>query len=107
MSSSGDICEVSKDKHEDLRKVEYLCEAINTIEGRKGKRKPPLRGVYKDVEVEEAKMNYFYSKNSLHLETLGIILDMFCFYDWHSITRRTRKGGSFSCSTLSIELRSV
>ena len=54
MSSSEDKCEISKDKHEDRRKMEYFCEAINPNEGRKGKSKPPLRGVYKDVEVEEA-----------------------------------------------------
>ena len=34
--------------------MEYFLEAINSTEGRKGKSKPPLRGVYKDVEVEEA-----------------------------------------------------
>ena len=47
MSSSGDISEVSKDKHEDLRKVEYFCEAINTIEGRKEKRKPKPEDIRK------------------------------------------------------------
>ena len=92
--------------------MEYLREAINSTEGRKGKSKPTLGGVYKDFEVEDGKDNSFYSENFLHLkllhlETLGIILDMFCFYDWHSITRRTHKGSSISCSTLSIELRLV
>lgn len=52
MSSSEDKCEVSKDKHEDRRKMEYFREAINSTKGRKGKSKPPLGGVYKDVEVE-------------------------------------------------------
>ncbi|KAF3532739.1 hypothetical protein DY000_02039782 [Brassica cretica] len=55
MSSSGDKFEISKDKHEDRRKMEYFREAINLTEGRKGKSKPPLGGVDKDVEVEEAK----------------------------------------------------
>ncbi|KAF2575520.1 hypothetical protein F2Q70_00003231 [Brassica cretica] len=54
MSSSKDKCEVFKDKHEDRRKMEYFREAINSTEGRKGKSKPPLGGVYKDVEVEDA-----------------------------------------------------
>ena len=54
MSSSEDKCEVFKDKHEDRRKMEYFREAINSTEGRKGKGKPPLGGVYKDVEVEDA-----------------------------------------------------
>ena len=35
--------------------MEYFNETINSTEGRKGKSKPPLGGVYKDVEVEEAK----------------------------------------------------
>ena len=55
MSSSEDKCEVSKDKHEDRRKIEYFRESINSTEGRNGKSKPPLGGVYKDVEVEEVK----------------------------------------------------
>ena len=55
MSSSEDKYEVSKDKHEDRRKMRYFRESINSTEGRKGKNKPPLGGVYKDVEVEEAK----------------------------------------------------
>ena len=59
MSSSEDNCEVSKDKHEDRRKIEYFREAINSTEGIKEKSKPPLRGVYKDVEVEEAKRQFF------------------------------------------------
>ncbi|KAF3494093.1 hypothetical protein F2Q69_00059190 [Brassica cretica] len=49
MSSSEDRCEVSKDKR----------EAINSTEGKKGKSKPPLEGVYKDFEVEEAEDNSF------------------------------------------------
>ena len=61
MSSSEDKCEVSKDKHEDRRKIEYFHEAINSTKGRKGKSKPPLGEVYKDVEVEEAKGPLFYS----------------------------------------------
>ena len=59
MSSSEDKCEVSKDKHEDRRKMEYFREAINSTEGRKGKRKPSLGGVYKDFEVEEEQDNSF------------------------------------------------
>ena len=59
MSSSEDKCEVSEDKHEDRRKMEYFREAINSTEGRKGKRKPSLGGVYKDFEVEEEKDNSF------------------------------------------------
>ncbi|KAF2572989.1 hypothetical protein F2Q70_00002153 [Brassica cretica] len=42
MSSSEDKCEVSEDKHEYRGKIEYLHEAINSTEGIKGKRKPPL-----------------------------------------------------------------
>ena len=59
MSSSEDKCEVSKDKYEDRRKMEYFREAINSTEGKKGKSKPPPGGVYKDVEVEEAKGQFF------------------------------------------------
>ncbi|KAF3538065.1 hypothetical protein F2Q69_00023019 [Brassica cretica] len=50
MSSSEDKCEVSKYKHKDRRKLEYFREAINSTKGRKGKSKPPLGGVYKDIE---------------------------------------------------------
>ena len=59
MSSSKDKCEVSKDKHEDRRKIEYFCEAINLTEGRQGKSKLPLGGVYMDIEVEEANGEFF------------------------------------------------
>ena len=48
-----DKCEVSKDKHKDRRKMEYFREAIITTEGRKGNSKPPLEGVYKDVEEQK------------------------------------------------------
>ena len=65
MSSSEDKCEVSKDKHEDRRKIEYFCEAINSTEARKGKRKRPLGGVYKDVEVEEAKETILFTLRTL------------------------------------------
>ena len=58
MSSSADKCGVSKDKHEDRRKMEYIREAINSTKGRKGKSKPPIGGVYKDVEVEEANKQF-------------------------------------------------
>ena len=34
--------------------MEYFRESINLTEGRKGKSKPPLGGVYKDLEVEDA-----------------------------------------------------
>ena len=34
--------------------MEYFCEVINSTEGRKENSKPPLGGVYKDVEVEDA-----------------------------------------------------
>ena len=54
MSSSEDKCEVFEDKHEDRGKMKYFCEAIKSTEGRKGKSKPPLGGVYKDLEVEDA-----------------------------------------------------
>ena len=59
MYSSEDKCEVSKDKHEDRRKVEYFRKAINSTKGKKGKSKPPLGGVYKDVAIEEAKGQFF------------------------------------------------
>ena len=39
--------------------MEYFREAINSTKGRKGKSKPPLGGVYKEVEVEEAKGQFF------------------------------------------------
>ncbi|KAF3599121.1 hypothetical protein F2Q69_00035255 [Brassica cretica] len=61
MSSSEDKCEVSKDKHEDRRKMEYFREAINSTEGRKGKSKPPLGGVYKDSRLKRQGHNSFYS----------------------------------------------
>ena len=61
MSSSEDKCEISKDKHEDRRKMEYFREAIDSTKGRKGKSKTPLGGVYKDAEVEEARGRFFYS----------------------------------------------
>ncbi|KAF3532211.1 hypothetical protein DY000_02040689 [Brassica cretica] len=59
MSSSEDKWEVSKDKHEDRRKMENFREAINSTKGRKGQSKPPLGGVYKDVDVEEARIILF------------------------------------------------
>ena len=34
--------------------MEYFREVINSTKGRKGKIKPPLGGVYKEVEVEGA-----------------------------------------------------
>ena len=61
MSTSEDKCEVSKYKHEDRRKMEYFRKVINSTEGRKEKRKPPLGRVYKDTEVENARDNSFYS----------------------------------------------
>ena len=54
MSNSEDKCEVSKDKYEDWRKMEYFREVIDLTEGRKGKEKTASRGVYKDVEAEDA-----------------------------------------------------
>ncbi|KAG5388713.1 hypothetical protein IGI04_030254 [Brassica rapa subsp. trilocularis] len=39
------------------------------------------------------------------LRNFRLILDKFGFYDWHSITRRTRPGSSISCPALSIELQ--
>ncbi|KAF3573347.1 hypothetical protein F2Q69_00059198 [Brassica cretica] len=59
MSSSENKCEVSKDKHEDRRKMKYFRNAINSTEGKKGKSKPPLGGVYKYNEVKEAEDNSF------------------------------------------------
>ena len=62
MSSSGDKCEVSKDKYEDRRKMEYFRETINLTEGRKRNSKPPLGGIYKDLEAEDARgHNSFFS----------------------------------------------
>ena len=43
MSCSEDKCEVSEDKYKDRRKMEYFREVINSTEGRKEKRKPPLK----------------------------------------------------------------
>ena len=65
MSSSGDKFEMSKDKHEDRRKMEYFCKAINSTEGKKGKSKPPLGGVYKDVKVEEARGTILFTLRTL------------------------------------------
>ena len=62
---SKDKCEVSKDKHEDQRKMEYFHEAINSTNGRKGKSKPPLGGVYKDVKVEEARGTILFTLRTL------------------------------------------
>ena len=42
MSTSEDKCEVFEDKYKDRGKIEYFREVINSTEGRKGKRKPPL-----------------------------------------------------------------
>ena len=42
MSSSEDKYEISKDKHKDRRKIEYLCEVKSLTEGRNGKSKPHL-----------------------------------------------------------------
>ena len=62
MLSSEDKCEVSKDKYEDRRKMEYFCETINLTECIKGNSKPLLGGVYKDVVAEDAGgYNSFYS----------------------------------------------
>ena len=58
MSSSEHKCEVSKDKQEDRRRMEYFREAINSAKGRKG--------VYKDVEVEEVNFSH-YSRHVLFL----------------------------------------
>ena len=63
MSNSEDKCEVSEDKQEDRRKMEYFRETINLTEGRKGKRKPPLVGVYKNVEVEDAEEGNFSTQS--------------------------------------------
>ena len=43
MSSSEEKCKVSEDKHKDQRKMEYFRKVIKSTEGRKGKRKPPLK----------------------------------------------------------------
>ena len=62
MSSLEDKCEVSKDKYEDRRKMEYFREAIKLTEGRKRNIKQPLGEVYKDVEAKDAgEHNSFYS----------------------------------------------
>ncbi|KAF2611597.1 hypothetical protein F2Q70_00011629 [Brassica cretica] len=65
MSSSEDKCEVSKDKHEDRRKTECFREAINSTEGKNGKSKPLLGGVYKDAEVEEARGTILFTLRTL------------------------------------------
>ena len=76
MSSSENKCEIFKDKHEDRWKIEYFREAINSTEGIKGQSKPPLGGVYKDVEVEEANEQFFLL---LELSALRNVRD----YSWH------------------------
>ena len=63
MSRSEDKCEVSKDKYEDRRKMEYFRDVINSTEGRKGNSKPPLQGVYKDVEAEDAEGRNFSTQS--------------------------------------------
>ncbi|KAF2559106.1 hypothetical protein F2Q68_00014737 [Brassica cretica] len=74
MSSSKDKCEVSKEKDKDQRKMEYFREVINSTEGKKGKSKPPLGGVYKDVETNSQRRFdlLFYSFNRT---TFGLILE--------------------------------
>ena len=54
MPRSEDKHDVSKDKYEDRRTMEYFQEVINSTEARKGNSKPPLGVVYKDVEAEDA-----------------------------------------------------
>ena len=39
--------------------MKYFRETINSTEGRKGKSKPPLGLVYKDVEVDDAGGQFF------------------------------------------------
>ena len=63
MSTLDDKCDVSKDKQEDRRKIEYFREAINSTEGRKGNSKPPLGVVYKDVEAEDAEGRNFSTQS--------------------------------------------
>ena len=63
MSSSEDKCEVSYDKYEDRRKIKYFRKVINSTSGRKGKNKTASRGVYKDIEVEEAEGRNFSTQN--------------------------------------------
>ncbi|KAF3564722.1 hypothetical protein DY000_02014486 [Brassica cretica] len=67
---SKDKCEVFKDKHEDQRKMEYFRQAINSTNGRKGKNKPPLGGVYKDVKVEEARGTILFTLRTLCTQKL-------------------------------------
>ena len=43
MLSSKDKCEISKDNHEDRRKMKYSREAISSTEGKKGKEKTVSR----------------------------------------------------------------
>ena len=64
MSSLEDKCEVSKDKHEDRRKMEYPREAINSTNSRKGKSKPPLGG---DIRTSRLKRQ---GDNTFTLRTL-------------------------------------
>ena len=65
MSSSEVKCEVSKDKHEDRRKMKYFYEVINSTDGRKGKSKLLLGGVFMDVEVEDAEGCFFHIHSEL------------------------------------------
>ena len=66
-----------------------------------------LEAYIRGAKARSACTILFRLLDSLHLEALGITLDMSCFYDGHSITRRTRTGSWISCSNFIIELRSA
>ncbi|KAF3511416.1 hypothetical protein F2Q69_00006580 [Brassica cretica] len=59
MSSSEDKCEVSKDKYRDRRKNGIFLQSHKLDRGQKGKEQTASRGVYKDVEVEDAGGQFF------------------------------------------------
>ena len=84
MSSFKDKCQVLMDNHEDRRKMECFHEAINSTRRQKRKEKTDLGGVFKGFQSERRKGRFLRLYNSLHLETLGFILDKFGVYDLHS-----------------------
>ncbi|KAF2573500.1 hypothetical protein F2Q70_00002675 [Brassica cretica] len=78
MSSSKDKCEVSKDKHEDQRKMEYFREVINLTECRNGKSKPPLEEYIRKSRLKMQGAQFFYSEQNLALRTFRQF-SVFCY----------------------------
>ena len=61
--------------------MEYFREAINSTEGRKGKSKPILGGVYKDIGVEDIEGRKFLLRANLAIRALGNISFLLSNFD--------------------------